>query len=98
SGSFLAAYAIRFGWPGTDTQTIVRDLALPIVLAARYLMCIPCGLYRPVWRFAGARDAVAIAAAVLASEFVAFVFMESTQNLVDFNRSFFVIDALICMV
>ena len=47
TASFLAAYAIRFGWPGTDTQQIVRDLTLPIVLAARYLVFIPFGLYRP---------------------------------------------------
>ena len=32
SGSFLAAYAIRFGWPGTDTQRMIRDLTLPVVL------------------------------------------------------------------
>jgi len=98
TGSFLAAYAIRFGWPGTDTQRIVRDLTLPVVLAARYLVFIPFGLYRPVWRYAGARDAASIALAVLVSEFLALSFMVFTQTLYDFNRSFFIIDALICMV
>ena len=96
TGSFLAAYAIRFGWPGTDTQQIVRNLTLPIVLVARYLMFIPFGLYRPVWRYAGARDAVGIAAAVLVSEFLALSFIVFTQDLYDFDRSFFIIDALIC--
>jgi UDP-GlcNAc:undecaprenyl-phosphate GlcNAc-1-phosphate transferase len=96
TGSFLAAYAIRFGWPGTDTQQIVRNLTLPIVLVARYLMFIPFGLYRPVWRYAGARDAVGIAAAVLVSEFLALSFIVFTQSLYDFDRSFFIIDALLC--
>ncbi len=98
SGSFFAAYAIRFGWPGTDTQQIVRNLALPVVLAARYLAFIPFGLYRPVWRFAGARDAVGIAMAVLVSEFLALSFLVFTHDLYDFNRSFFIIDALLCML
>ena len=61
----------EFGWPGTDTQRFIRDLTLPVVLAARYLAFIPFGLYRSVWRYAGVRDALAAAAAVLVSEFVA---------------------------
>jgi UDP-GlcNAc:undecaprenyl-phosphate GlcNAc-1-phosphate transferase len=96
TGSYFAAYAIRFGWPGTDTQALVRHMTLPIVLAARYLTFIPFGLYRPVWRFAGARDAVRIAIAVLVSEFIALSFIVFTQPLYDFDRSFFIIDVLIC--
>ena len=62
TASFMAAYVIEFGWPGTDSQRFIRDLALPIVLTARYLTFIPFGLYRSVWRFAGIRDAIAAAA------------------------------------
>ena len=76
----------------------MRDLTLPIVLAARYLTFIPFGLYRPVWRFAGVARRGRIAAAVLVSEFVALSFIVFTQHLYDFDRSFFIIDALICMV
>ena len=98
TGSFLAAYAISFGWPGTETQRHVAGLTLPIVLAARYLAFIPFGLYRSVWRYAGARDAVAIACAVVVSEVVALAYMVLTQDMADFSRDFFVVDALICMV
>jgi UDP-GlcNAc:undecaprenyl-phosphate GlcNAc-1-phosphate transferase len=98
TASFFAAYAIRFGWPGTDTQQIVRNLTLPVLLAVRYLIFIPFGLYRPVWRYAGARDAVVIAAAVLVSELLALGYIVFTQDIYDFDRSFFVIDALICMI
>jgi FlaA1/EpsC-like NDP-sugar epimerase len=98
TGSYFLAYTIRFGWPGTNTQQLVRHETFPIVLAARYLLFIPFGLYRPVWRFAGAKDAVGIGVSVLFSEFLALSIVVLTQNLYDFDRSFFVIDALICMV
>jgi FlaA1/EpsC-like NDP-sugar epimerase len=98
SGSFVAAYAIEFGWPGTTSQRFIAGLTLPVVLAARYLTFIPFGLYRSVWRYAGIRDAVAAAAAVVVSELIAVSFMVLTQNMRDFGRSFFIVDALICMV
>jgi UDP-GlcNAc:undecaprenyl-phosphate/decaprenyl-phosphate GlcNAc-1-phosphate transferase len=98
TGSFLAAYAIVFGWPGTTNQRFIAGLTLPIVLAARYLTFIPFGLYRSVWRYAGARDAAAIATAVVVSEVIALAYMVLTQNMRDFSRSFFIVDALICMV
>jgi UDP-GlcNAc:undecaprenyl-phosphate GlcNAc-1-phosphate transferase len=98
TGSFLAAYAIVFGWPGTTGQRFIAGLTLPVILAARYLAFIPFGLYRSVWRYAGARDAVAIACAVVVSEVVALAYMVLTQDMRDFERSFFIVDALICMV
>ena len=97
-GSFVAAFAISFGWPGTTDQRYVGLLTLPIILAARYLVFIPFGLYRSVWRYAGAREAVAIATAVILSEVIAMSYMALTQNMRDFHRSFFAVDALICMV
>jgi UDP-GlcNAc:undecaprenyl-phosphate/decaprenyl-phosphate GlcNAc-1-phosphate transferase len=98
TGSFMAAYAIQFGWPGTTDQRFIRDLTLPVILAARYLAFIPFGLYRSVWRYAGARDAAAVAVAVIVSEVVALAFIALTQDMRDFSRSFFIVDALICMV
>ena len=98
TASFYAAYVVVFGWPGTDTQRFIRDLTLPVVLAARYLAFIPFGLYRSVWRYAGIRDALAAAAAVVVSEVAALTFMVLTQNMRDFDLTFFIVDALICMV
>ncbi len=98
TGSFVAAYLIEFGWPGSTSQRFIGGLTLPILLAARYLTFIPFGLYRSVWRYAGARDAAAIATAVVLSEVVTLSFMVLTQNMRDFWRSFFIVDALICMV
>jgi UDP-GlcNAc:undecaprenyl-phosphate GlcNAc-1-phosphate transferase len=98
TGSFAAAYVLEFGWPGTVSQRFVGLLTLPVLLTARYLVFIPFGLYRSVWRYAGARDAAAIATAVVLSEVIALSFMVLTQDMRDFWRSFFIVDALICMV
>jgi UDP-GlcNAc:undecaprenyl-phosphate GlcNAc-1-phosphate transferase len=98
SASFAAAYLIMFGWPGTTSQRFIAHLTLPVILACRFLAFIPFGLYRSVWRYASAADVVAVAAAVVISELVALSFMVLTQNLRDFQRSFFIVDALICMV
>jgi UDP-GlcNAc:undecaprenyl-phosphate GlcNAc-1-phosphate transferase len=96
--AFLAAYLLRVEGEGTITQRFIFTTALPILLVSRYLTFIPFGLYRGVWRYAGARDAVAVVAAVVTSEFVAFGVLAATRDLGDFPRSVFVIDALICVV
>jgi UDP-GlcNAc:undecaprenyl-phosphate/decaprenyl-phosphate GlcNAc-1-phosphate transferase len=98
TAAFLAAFVIEFGWPGTVDQRFVGGLALPVILAFRYLAFIPFGLYRSVWRFAGIRDAIAAACAVIVSAVAALAFMVLTQDMRDFSLSFFIVDALICMV
>jgi UDP-GlcNAc:undecaprenyl-phosphate/decaprenyl-phosphate GlcNAc-1-phosphate transferase len=96
TGSFAAAYALLFGWPGTVNQRHIAEVTLPILLAARYLAFVPFGLYRSIWRFASSRDIAAIASAVAVSEVVTLAYIALTQTLGDFSRSFFVVDALIC--
>jgi UDP-GlcNAc:undecaprenyl-phosphate GlcNAc-1-phosphate transferase len=96
SGAFAAAYAIRFGWPGTVYQRHIAEVTIPIVIAARYLAFIPFGLYRSIWRYAGSRDLFAIGAAVVVSEVAGLAYISLNYPFGDFSRSFFVIDALIC--
>ncbi len=96
--AFVAAFAIRFDWPGSVNQRHMAQITLPIVLAARYLAFIPFGLYRSIWRYAGTRDLIAITSAIAVSELVAVGFMSTTQTLGDFSRSFFIVDALLCVV
>jgi UDP-GlcNAc:undecaprenyl-phosphate/decaprenyl-phosphate GlcNAc-1-phosphate transferase len=98
TASFLAAYYIRLGSSGTTYERHVFLVSLPVVLFARYMAFIPFGLYRGVWRYAGARDAAAVVAAVIASELVAYGFLAATQVWGGFPRSIFVIDAVICTV
>jgi UDP-GlcNAc:undecaprenyl-phosphate GlcNAc-1-phosphate transferase len=96
SGSFAAAYAIHVQGEGTPWMRHVFYVTLPAVLVARYLAFILFGLYRGVWRYAGARDAVSIVAAVVLSEAVAFLFISLTVQFNGFPRGIFIIDALIC--
>jgi UDP-GlcNAc:undecaprenyl-phosphate GlcNAc-1-phosphate transferase len=96
SASFVAAYAIRIQGAGTIWDRHVLHLALPAILVARYLAFILFGLYRGVWRYAGARDAVSIFAAVVVSEAAAFLFIWATVPWNGFPRGIFLIDLLLC--
>ena len=59
--SFLAAYLLAVGGTGTEFERSVYLSALPILLAARYVLFVALGVYRRVWRYATARDVVPIA-------------------------------------
>jgi UDP-GlcNAc:undecaprenyl-phosphate/decaprenyl-phosphate GlcNAc-1-phosphate transferase len=93
--AFLAAYLLVIGGEGTTAQRTTFLVSLPVVLAARYATFIPFGLYKGVWRYAGARDAGAIVAAVVTSELIAFVILSWTHDLGAFPRSIFLLDALL---
>jgi UDP-GlcNAc:undecaprenyl-phosphate/decaprenyl-phosphate GlcNAc-1-phosphate transferase len=94
--SFYAAYVLRIGSHGTPTQKQVFLWTLPVILFSRYLVFIPFGLYRGVWRYAGARDAVGVVMAVALSEAIAYAFVATTRVWLDFPRSVFLIDLLLC--
>jgi UDP-GlcNAc:undecaprenyl-phosphate GlcNAc-1-phosphate transferase len=96
SASFTVAYIIRVEGTGSIWDRRLFHFALPAILVSRYVFFIAFGLYRGVWRYAGARDASSIFAAVVLSECAAFVFLSLTTSWRDFPRGTFVIDALIC--
>jgi UDP-GlcNAc:undecaprenyl-phosphate GlcNAc-1-phosphate transferase len=96
TASFVLAYALRIQGAGTVWERHILNLALPAVLTARYLAFIAFGLYRGVWRHAGARDAASVLMAVAVSEAVAFVFLAATVQWNGFPRGVFLIDLLLC--
>jgi len=96
AASFYGAYVLRLGSNGTNTQRAVFLWSFPVVLFARYLFFIPFGLYRGVWRYAGARDAAGVVAAVALSEALAYGFISATRQWLDFPRSVFLKDTLLC--
>lgn len=100
TAAFSAAYVLRFEGGGPANQRDLFLSALPVILAARYAVFIPFGLYSSVWRYVGARDAVGIVAAVVVSELLAvgFLALSYLHDFADFSRSVFVIDALLCTV
>jgi UDP-GlcNAc:undecaprenyl-phosphate/decaprenyl-phosphate GlcNAc-1-phosphate transferase len=100
TAAFLAAYQLRIWDTGTGWDPYVVNMALPALLVARYVTFIPFGLYRGVWRYAGARDAVSVVAAVLLSEALAvgFLRLATGARWQDIPRAVFVVDAVFCIV
>jgi len=98
TASFAGAYYLRLQGGGSAYERHIFLVSLAVLLAVRYAAFIPFGLYRGVWRYAGARDAAAIVGAVVVSEVVAYLILDATQVWGTFPRSVFIIDALLCTV
>ena len=98
TASFLVAYLLAIGGSGSVNQRHVFWTTLPILLAARYGSFIVLGLYRSVWRYAGARDAANVIAAVALSGAAGYGIVEATRDFGDFPLAIFVVDGLICAV
>lgn len=96
SASFTAAYLIRLQGTGVPWERHVFDRSLPALLVARYVFFIVFGLYRGVWRYAGARDAASVLAACVLSEVAAFLFTWATVPFNGFPQSVYLIDVLLC--
>jgi UDP-GlcNAc:undecaprenyl-phosphate GlcNAc-1-phosphate transferase len=95
-GSFLAAYLLVVGGMGTENERSVFLSALPILLGARYVLFVALGVYRRVWRFATARDAIPIGLACLASAAVAYLVLVALRPIGSFPAvEIFVVDALV---
>ena len=98
TASLGIAFLLRVDGTGTDYQRHIVAVSLPVILAARYAAFIPLGLYRGVWRYASATDAVRVIAAVVISEVVAVGFIALTNPFGDFPLDVYVIDAILCTV
>jgi UDP-GlcNAc:undecaprenyl-phosphate GlcNAc-1-phosphate transferase len=96
--SFLASYLLLVGGTGSNYQRAVFLGALPVLLGLRYLAFVALGVYRRVWRYAGVRDAAAVAIACAASGALALAAVWATRPLGDFPWEVFVVDALVCTV
>jgi UDP-GlcNAc:undecaprenyl-phosphate GlcNAc-1-phosphate transferase len=96
TASFTIAYMIRVEGTGLPWWRHVFDLSLPAILVARYITFMLFGLYRGVWRYAGARDAMSIFTAVVVSEGAAFLFIWATVPWNLFPRGTYLIDVLLC--
>jgi FlaA1/EpsC-like NDP-sugar epimerase len=96
SAAFLGAYVITVGPSGTDFERELLALTLPAVVAARYLAFVLFGLYRRIWRYAGARDAAAIVTAVGVSEIAALAPVLAMDEFGEFPLTVFVVDFALC--
>jgi UDP-GlcNAc:undecaprenyl-phosphate GlcNAc-1-phosphate transferase len=94
--SFLGSFLLFVDDGGTNVQRAIFLSALPVLLAVRYVLFVLFGIYRRVWRFASARDLVAIAAAVALSAPVTIGIVAALRPLADFPLEAFLVDALLC--
>ena len=95
--TFLAAYLLVIGGLGSEFERSVFLAALPILLATRYVAFVALGVYRRVWRFATARDAIPIALGCAASAVVAFLVLVALRDIGPFPAfEVFVVDAVLC--
>ncbi|MDH4346711.1 MAG: hypothetical protein OEW31_10290 [Thermoleophilia bacterium] len=96
--SFLASYLLVVGGEGSEAQRGTFLAALPVVLGMRYVAFVAFRAYRRVWRYATARDALALATACLLSEVAALGVVAATRPLGPFPARVFLVDALLCTV
>ena len=78
--AFLGAYLLFVDGTGTNVQRAAFLATLPVLLAVRYALFVVLGIYRRVWRFAGARDLVAIATGVLLSVPITIAIVAATRH------------------
>jgi UDP-GlcNAc:undecaprenyl-phosphate GlcNAc-1-phosphate transferase len=96
SAAFIAAYTLVVGAGETEFERHVFSLALPAVVASRFVGFLVFGIYKRVWRYAGARDAAAIGLAVALSEIGALAPALALDELAPFPMRVFVVDAVLC--
>ncbi len=96
TASFTLAFMIRVQDTRLGMFQHVFNMTLPALLVARYITFILFGLYRGVWRYAGAVDAARIFAATVVSEGATFLFIWATVGWHLFPRGTFLIDLLLC--
>ena len=95
--ALYTAYVIVVDGNGTQWQRHIFIWALPAVLLCRYLALWVCGLYRRDRNAAKRGTLTRIAAAVVLSELVAYLFVTKTQTLLEFPAKIFLVDAAICI-
>ena len=94
--SFLTAYLLFVDGGGTVTQRTLFLATLPVLLGVRYVLFVVFGIYRRIWRFASARDLLAIAAAVATSVPITIAIVAALRPFGDFPLEVFLVDALLC--
>ena len=95
--SFLAAYLLFVDGEGTEVERAIFLSALPVLLGVRYVVFVLFGIYRRIWRFAGAarrdRDRASRRPCPRPSRSA---IVAKSRTLAGFPLEIFVVDALLC--
>jgi UDP-GlcNAc:undecaprenyl-phosphate GlcNAc-1-phosphate transferase len=98
TGAYVAAYFIRFDWqiPGYLRDRIPE--ALPVIIVIKLLAFMFFRLYSVEWEKVGRGEVWKLFKAVSAGTAVSVAAMGIAYRFIDFSRSVFIIDWLLCMV
>ena len=89
AGTFLCAYLLVVDGRGSELQRGTFLAVLPIVLGTTYVVYVLFGVYRRAWRYATARDLLAIALASGLATLAAYGIVLATRDLGDFPAGVF---------
>jgi UDP-GlcNAc:undecaprenyl-phosphate GlcNAc-1-phosphate transferase len=96
--AFLVSYLLVEGGRGGEAERGTFLASVPVLLATTFLAFTALGVYRRVWRFAGARDLVAIAAGCAGAAVATLLIVWATRGLGDFPWQAFLLSAVLCTV
>lgn len=98
TGSYVAAYFIRFDWdiPGYLEERIPE--ALPVIVILKLLVFMTFRMYSVEWEKAGRKEVWQLLKAVSAGTVVSVAAIWIAYQFYFFSRSVFVIDWLLCLV
>jgi UDP-GlcNAc:undecaprenyl-phosphate GlcNAc-1-phosphate transferase len=88
-GTFLGVYLLFVDGRGTELQRGTFLAVLPIVLGTTYVVYVLFGVYRRAWRYATARDLLAMALASGLATLAAYGIVLATRDLGDFPHGIF---------
>jgi UDP-GlcNAc:undecaprenyl-phosphate/decaprenyl-phosphate GlcNAc-1-phosphate transferase len=96
AGAYYFAYRLRF----EDPEVFLKEFqnfttSLPIVMASQLIAFFIVGVYRPVWRYFGLMDAVAVMKGVALGTVAAQLFILYVFRFFSYSRAVFVIYAVL---
>ncbi|GIU93876.1 MAG: glycosyl transferase [Gaiellaceae bacterium] len=95
--ALLAAYVLVVGGLGNEFERSLFLATLPLLLAIQYALFVLLGIYRRVWRFATARDAVPIALACVLGAGLTYVAVDALKLVGPFPLlEVLVVEAVLC--
>ena len=96
--AFILAYHLRFEQGMSSAQELFVSRALPIVIAVKLPIFYASGLYKSVWRYAGAPELVLVARATMLASIAAFVVLSVVHGFSGISRGVAVIDWMIVAI
>ncbi len=96
--AFIMAYYLRFEQGMSPEQELFVSRALPIVIAVKLPIFYLSGLYKSVWRYAGAPELVLVARTTMLASIAAFLVLSLVNGFSGISKGVAVIDWMIVAI